>query len=238
MLVVLALLAQTAVAQQVTVQHDANLRRDPSTAHPPVRLLRPGEPPLTMLDTGTHHGYYHVVTARAESGYVWTKLVAVSAAPAPEHLASIHPGPGVPGTASTVGCGDGLWKHVYNPGRLLVLAPCVTITGTIVDATAGHQPDGVRHEKDGDTHGWIQVDSEFANLIDPGNLSDENGNLVFEIVCHFHVSQADAVSACQGFPDHTTIPPVGTHVTMTGTLVMDTNHGKWNEIHPVSRIKP
>jgi hypothetical protein len=30
---------------------------------------------------------------------------------------------------------------------------------------------------------------------------------------------------------------VGTHVTMRGTLVMDTNHGHWNEIHPVSSIK-
>ena len=26
-------------------------------------------------------------------------------------------------------------------------------------------------------------------------------------------------------------------VTVTGTLVLDTNHGRWNEIHPVSKIE-
>jgi len=30
--------------------------------------------------------------------------------------------------------------------------------GTIVDATNGGKPDGVRHEADGDTHGWLKVD--------------------------------------------------------------------------------
>ena len=37
--------------------------------------------------------------------------------------------------------------------------------------------------------------------------------------------------------DHTKIPSVGTHVVITGTFVQDTNHSKWNEIHPVSSIK-
>jgi len=97
----------------------------------------------------------------------------------------------VPGSASMVGCGDGLWAHVYNPTRLLVQQDCVTITGTIVDATATqshHQADGTRHEPDGDTHGWLQVDAAFANLINAGNQSQMGGNLVFEIVCHFSVT--------------------------------------------------
>jgi hypothetical protein len=38
------------------------------------------------------------------------------------------------------------------------------VTGTIVDATNGKQTDGVRHEKDGDTHGWLEVDSGFETL--------------------------------------------------------------------------
>jgi hypothetical protein len=138
------------------------------------------------------------------------------------------------------GCGDGLWQHVYHPSRLIVLQDCVTVTGEIVDATkdqAQHQPDGVRHEGDGDTHGWLKVDPPFAKLIDAGNTSDEGGNLVFEIVCRYKVTQADAKPACGVFTDHTTIPPVGTHVAITGTLVREKNHKQWNEIHPVSRIE-
>ena len=60
---------------------------------------------------------------------------------------------------------------------------------------------------------------------------------MFEIVCHYKVTQADAKPACAGFKDHATIPSVGTHVAITGTLVQEKNHKKWNEIHPVSRIK-
>ena len=57
-------------------------------------------------------------------------------------------------------CDDSLWQHVYNPSRLLVQKKCVTVTGTIVDATANqktHRKDGVRHEPDGDTHGWLKL---------------------------------------------------------------------------------
>lgn len=46
-----------------------------------------------------------------------------------------------------VGCGDGLWTHVYHPTRLIVNQDCLEVTGAIVDATAGHASDGVRHEK-------------------------------------------------------------------------------------------
>jgi hypothetical protein len=139
-----------------------------------------------------------------------------------------------------VGCGDRRWQHVYHPTRLTVKQDCLTVMGTIVDATLGqsrHQPDGVRHEPDGDTHGWLQVDPAFASLINAGNTSAEGGNLVFEIVCHYTVTQPDAVSACMGFTDHTTIPPAGSHVAITGTFVTEKNHQKWNEIHPVSSIR-
>jgi len=48
--------------------------------------------------------------------------------------------------------------------------------------------------------------------------------------------QVDAVASCVGFTDTTTILPVGTHVAIRGTLVTETNHKKWNEIHPVTSI--
>jgi hypothetical protein len=77
--------------------------------------------------------------------------------------------------------------------------------------------DGVRHEADGDTHGWLKLDPEFENLLNAGNISDEGGNLVFEIVCRFPVTQADAKSACQNYTNHVTLPPVGSHVRIVGT---------------------
>ena len=245
--------ASTTTAQTVTVTRNVNLRPEQSNADPPIRLLTPAEPPLVLLEPLVQDGYYHVRTTAGEDGYVWSRNVTISGAPPTTPPPSATPpsppaggrtavnlGPGVPGAPSMVGCGDGLWQHVYNPTRLLVNQDCLTVTGTIVDATANqstHRPDGVRHEADGDTHGWLRVDPPFASLINAGNTSAEGGNLVFEIVCHFAVTQADAKPACMGFPDHTTIPPINAHVAITGTFVTEKNHAKWNEIHPVSSIK-
>ncbi len=41
--------------------------------------------------------------------------------------------------------------------------------------------------------------------------------MVFEVLCHFTVTQADARAACAGFKDRPKIPPVGTHVAISGT---------------------
>ena len=103
-----------------------------------------------------------------------------------------------------------------------------------MDATANqskHQTDGTRHEKDGDTHGWLKLDPQFASLINAGNTSDEGGNLVFEIVCKFPVTQADAKAACQGFQSSVHIPPIGSHVRIVGQYVQEKKHKKWMEIH-------
>jgi uncharacterized protein YraI len=237
-LVTLLSCVSTVFGQTATVIRNVNLRPDPSTEYPPVRLLTPSEPPLMLLGAMPESRYYHVKTTTGEEGYVWSRNVRITAEPTGS-AATIQPGPDVAGSESMVGCGDGLWQHVYNPSRLLVRQDCVTVTGVIADATASqshHQADGVRHERDGDTHGWLKVDPQFATLINAGNTSDEGGNLVFEIVCHYNVSQADAKPACAGFKDHTMIPPIGTHVAVTGSFVQEKNHKKWNEIHPVSRI--
>jgi hypothetical protein len=234
--------AWPSAAQTVAVTRNTNLRTEQSIAEPPIRLLTPAEPPLDLVEPLVQDGYYHVRTSAGEEGYVWARNVSISVTPALAGRATIHLGPGVPGAASMVGCGDGLWQHVYNPTRLLVKQDCLTVTGTLVDATANQstrERDGVRHEPDGDTHGWLQVDPPFSSLINAGNASVDggNGNLIFEIVCHFTVTQADAKPACAMFTDHTTIPPIGAHVAITGTFVTDQNHLKWNEIHPVSSIK-
>ena len=158
--------ASIVLGQTATVTRNVNLRPDPSAEYPPIRLLTPSEPPLSLLDAMPESGYYHVTTTNGEKGYVWSQNVHVTATPAAP-TTTIQPGPGIPGSESMVGCGDGLWKHVYHPSRLLVKQDCVTVTGVIVDATAPqshHQADGVRHEGDGDTHGWLKVDPQFVNL--------------------------------------------------------------------------
>ena len=175
--VALAWWATAAAAQTVTVVHNVNLRPDPSSEYPPIRSLTPAEPPLTLLEPSPESGYYHVQTSAGEEGYVWSRYVRVTVAPAAP-AATIPPGPRVPGSPSMIGCGDELWQHVYHPSRLLVQLDCVTVTGVIVDATAGqshHHADGVRHEPDGDTHGWLQVDSQFADMIKRGEHVGRGG---------------------------------------------------------------
>jgi hypothetical protein len=143
-------------------------------------------------------------------------------------------------SASSPPCDESLLQHVYNPQRLIVKNKCIAVTGTIVDATASqshHRRDGVRHEPDGDTHGWLKLDAQFSDLLNAGNVSDEGGNMVFEIVCLFvPPSQKDAKPACEGFKSSMMIPPKGSHVRMVGQYVQETNHAKWMEIHPVTSI--
>lgn len=139
-------------------------------------------------------------------------------------------------TTAIGGCDETLWQHVYNHTRLTVHDRCVSVTGTLVDATAGKKKDGVRHEADGDCHGWLKLDAGQERFLNAGNVSDEEGNLVFEIVCLYKVTQADAKSACNGYSNKVKLAPIGSHVRIVGSWVMDDNHARWNEIHPVSSI--
>jgi len=216
------------VAQQANVKRNVNLRRGPSTATEAIELVRSGST-VTVLATTPQDGFFHVRAEDGQEGWVWSRNVAVPAA-AP----AVAEAPSVTGAAQ---CDTTLWDHVYKPERLVVKQPCVSVTGTIADATSGKRHDGVRHEGDGDTHGWLTVDSEFKNLLNAGNLSNENGNLVFEIVCKFQVSQEDAKAACpQTYHSPIQIPPIGSHVRIVGTYVQDMNHAQWMEIHPVTSI--
>jgi len=185
---------------------------------------------LTLIDATTTNGFYHVKTEDDQVGWVFGKYVSLAT--------PITPSPAeAPSTAT--GCDPAISDHVYHPNRLIVKEDCIAVTGAIVDATATqsvHQPDGVRHEKDGDTHGWLKLDSGFENLLNAGNKSDEGGNLVFEIICRFPVTQTDAKAACQGYTDAVVLPPVGSHVRIIGRYVQDTFHAKWMEIHPVTSI--
>jgi len=123
-------------------------------------------------------------------------------------------------------CSADPMAHVYRPSRLQILAACVTVSGTIQD---------IRGEADGDYHVLLALDPgqrcNGLDCLDDGNRQLQMGDLVTEVVCARAVTQADAIATCSAYHNNLTIPPVGSHVSVTGPWVFDA-HG-WNEIHPV-----
>jgi hypothetical protein len=61
---------------------------------------------------------------------------------------------------------------------------CITVTGTIVDATAGRKPDGAGTRR---TETRADGSKLILDLLNAGNKSAEDGNAVFEIICKFPV---------------------------------------------------
>ena len=124
-------------------------------------------------------------------------------------------------------CDQSLWNHVYNPSRLQVVESCKTISGII---------ESKRAEADGDYHIRLKLDPQFSDLINSANVNGQYGDLVLEPICVNPVTQPDAISACQDFHQNISIPPIGTHVQVTGSYVLDSQHGGWAEIHPITSI--
>ena len=218
-------------AQKVTTNHNVILRRDPSTSSPALEHLSKGAR-LSLVDALPDSGFYHVRTEDDRVGWVFAKYISIS-------TTEITAAPTTPSTTPSTECDPTIAAHVYHPRRLIVRQECISVTGTIVDATATQtkkELDGTRHEPDGDTHGWLKVDPGLESLLNSGNMNDEGGNLVFEIICKFPVTQPDAKTACQGYTDQVSLPPVGSHVRIVGRYVQDTFHGQWNEIHPVTSM--
>ena len=63
------------------------------------------------------------------------------------------------------------WNHVYQPTRLRVVDPCITIIGTIT--RTGLDPDG-------DTHVLLAPDPQFLQYVNNVNVKQLNGNLMVE----------------------------------------------------------
>lgn len=78
LLFALALSTASAAQQIVVVERNVNLREDPSTEHPPIRLLKPPTT-LALIAESEEEGYYEVRTAEGEEGWVWTHNVRVEA---------------------------------------------------------------------------------------------------------------------------------------------------------------
>lgn len=66
----LALVSLPLAAQDAVVSRNVNLRSDPSTQNPEIRLLLPGAE-LFLLESEKTNGYYHVRTMAAEEGWAY-----------------------------------------------------------------------------------------------------------------------------------------------------------------------
>lgn len=117
-------------------------------------------------------------------------------------------------------------QYVYRPERLLVLKPCLRITGTVA---------WLHIEDDGDVHYRIRPDPPYTDLLVPGNEVQGN-NLVAEPVCYALPLHADALRLCATNANRMlSIPEVGDHVWMEGRYVLDVGHVSWAELHPLYR---
>jgi hypothetical protein len=145
---------------------------------------------------------------------------------------SQSPGPGrsdqeSPDTADAH-CNQGLRQYVYNPGRLQVLNPCISVTGAVEE---------IRREPDGDVHIRFRLDQQFASLLNESNISRQQGDLVLEPICQGRVRQADAAEPCSQYNGPYFEPVVGQRYLVWGAYVHDADHG-WNELHPVTSMQP
>ena len=124
------------------------------------------------------------------------------------------------------GCDEGLWKYVYNADRLQVLEKCKTVTGVIDETNA---------DEDGDQHMLLKLDPGQESLLTERNMKKKQGDLVIEAVCINNITRKKAMGACDGYVNNVQLPNVGDHVTVVGSLVIDSHNG-WAEIHPITQV--
>lgn len=163
--------------------------------------------------------------------FVIVGVVRVGSSVSPSPLPSITPFPTVTTSPVSNGCDASLWNHIYNSQRLQVIESCKSVVGTI---------EVVRIEKDGDFHVLLKLDNSSDITSNPNfqvNVSKQHGDLVFEPICENPVSQQDVLDqgVCNGFSQNFQ-PKVGQHVKVTGSFVLDQQHG-WLELHPVDSIE-
>jgi hypothetical protein len=138
------------------------------------------------------------------------------------------PGPQASPQTTPIQCDQSLWQYVYNTGRLQVLDPCITVTGTV---------DEVRKEADGDIHIRFRLDQQFASLLNEKNISRQQGDLILEPICQGRVRQADAAEPCSRYSGPYFEPEIGQRYLVSRAYVHDADHG-WNELHPITSMQP
>lgn len=137
------------------------------------------------------------------------------------------PTPASPSANTAAACDPSLWTHVYEPNRLTIVDNCRTATGTVSD---------LHTNEDGDVDIRLALDPPYADMVNDANRAQLDGHLQLETVCQAPPTTSESREACGSFVGTVLIPTPGQHISVTGTYVLDTNHG-WMELHPVSVIR-
>jgi hypothetical protein len=123
-------------------------------------------------------------------------------------------------------CDQSLWNHVWSPERLRVVSPCVTAVGTI---------ESLEKQTDGDFHIGLKPDPQYEFLLNSASMKGMGGNVNVEPICmQEKIKESEAKNTCGDFFQNISIPPIGSHVRVTGAFVIDEGAGGWTEIHPVT----
>lgn len=107
---------------------------------------------------------------------------------------------------------------VWGPQRLRVLDTCVTVSGVV----EGLNP-ASGQANDNDFGIDIKLDPQYSGFLSVGNLVLEGGLMHAEVVPSQQGTLAHVLSSLRP----------GDRITVTGSLVLDTDHGYGAEIHPV-----
>jgi hypothetical protein len=97
--------------------------------------------------------------------------------------------------------------------RVRLLSKC-QVAGGIVKSVTSQYDGGVRID--------VGLDTQYAKLLNAGNLRYQNGSLVLEL------TRQDQATV--------PVPSVGQHITFVGSWVYDTQN-YWNAIYPVWSIQ-
>ncbi|MDG7016466.1 MAG: hypothetical protein JRM82_03720, partial [Nitrososphaerota archaeon] len=131
-------------------------------------------------------------------------------------------------TSSSAACMQGnvagagtVQSGVWGPQRLRVLDTCVTVSGVVEGLTPTSGP-----ANDNDFGIDIRLDPQYAQTLSICNIVLEGGLMHVEVVPSQQASLANTLASLRP----------GEKVTVTGSLVLDTDHGYGAEVHPAWMI--
>ncbi len=110
---------------------------------------------------------------------------------------------------------------VWSPQRLRVLNTCVTVSGVVEGLSSNSGP-----ANDNDFGIDLRLDPQYGGLLTVANVVLEGGLMHAEVVPSQQGALAGVLSQLRP----------GDRITITGALVLDTDHGYGAEIHPVWAI--
>lgn len=110
---------------------------------------------------------------------------------------------------------------MWGPQRLRLLNTCVTVTGVVEDIYTQAGP-----SNDNDFIIDLKVDPQYLQYISLGNTVMRKGYLHVEVVPSMQGALRDVLERLRP----------GDRVLVVGSLVIDTDHGFWAEIHPAWEI--